>query len=164
MFSSAAAGVMNSVSVFFFFSGTGEEKMDPHKSVVFGYDGVPAHLDLAIPAQYEHSLCFPLRHDWKGFKLSESDTKVRHLESGFKMVLMTLMLALMKVYFSLLYVEWRKWMPKNVIECWLKCKNRYWIWFRRKCSLFCANECIFALLVAVHTNECVFSRNEQQKV
>ena len=31
--------------------------MDPHKSVVFGYDGVPAHLDLAIPAQYEHSLC-----------------------------------------------------------------------------------------------------------
>ena len=28
-----------------FFSGTGEEKMDPHKSVVFGYDGVPAHLD-----------------------------------------------------------------------------------------------------------------------
>ena len=47
MFSSAAAGVMNSVSVFFF-SGTGEEKMDPHKSVVFGYDGVPAHLDLWI--------------------------------------------------------------------------------------------------------------------
>ena len=82
-----------------FFSGTGEEIMDPHKSVVFGYDGVPAHLDLAIPAQYEHSLCFPLRHHWKGFKLSESDTKVRHLESGFKMVLMTLMLALMKVYF-----------------------------------------------------------------
>ena len=31
--------------------------MDPHKSVVFWYDGVPAHLDLAIPAQYEHSLC-----------------------------------------------------------------------------------------------------------
>ena len=39
-------------------------------------------------------------------------------------------------------------MPKNVIECWLKCKNRYWIWFTRKCSLFGANECIFALLVA----------------
>ena len=48
MFSSAAAGVMNTVSVFF--SGTGEEKMDPDKSVVFAYDGVPAHLDLAIPA------------------------------------------------------------------------------------------------------------------
>ena len=29
--------------------------MDPDKSVVFGYDGVPAHLDLAIPAQYVHS-------------------------------------------------------------------------------------------------------------
>ena len=24
--------------------------MDPDKSVVFAYDGVPAHLDLAIPA------------------------------------------------------------------------------------------------------------------
>ena len=48
MFSSAAAGVMNTVSVFF--SGTGEEKMDHDKSVVFAYDGVPAHLDLAIPA------------------------------------------------------------------------------------------------------------------
>ena len=40
---------------FFFWHGRG--KMDPDKSVVFGYDGVPAHLDLAIPAQYEHSLC-----------------------------------------------------------------------------------------------------------
>ena len=30
----------------------------------------------------------------------------------------------MKVYFSLLYAQWRMWMPKSVIECWLKCKNR----------------------------------------
>ena len=52
--------------------------MDPDKSVVIGYDGVPAHLDLAIPAQYVHSLCFPPRYRWKGFKLSEG----RHLESG----------------------------------------------------------------------------------
>ena len=52
------------------------------------------------------------------------------------------------IFFSFVYVEWRRWMPKNVIECWLKCKNRYWIWFTRKCSLFRANECIFALLVA----------------
>ena len=37
MFSSAAAGVMNTVSVFF--SGTGEEKMDSDKSVVFGITG-----------------------------------------------------------------------------------------------------------------------------
>ena len=49
MFSSAAARVMNTISVFFFFSGTGEEKMDPDKSVIFAYDGVSAHLDLAIP-------------------------------------------------------------------------------------------------------------------
>ena len=48
MFSSAAPGVMNTVSVFFFWQG--EEKMDPDKSVVFAYDGVPAPLDLAIPA------------------------------------------------------------------------------------------------------------------
>ena len=80
MFSSAAAGVMNTVLVFF--SCIGEEKMDPDKSVVFAYDGVPAHLDLAIPAPYVHSLCFPPRHHWKGFKLSESNTKGRHLESG----------------------------------------------------------------------------------
>ena len=56
--------------------------MDPDKSVVFAYDGVPAHLDLAIPTPYVHSLRFPARHRWKGFKLSESDTKGRHLESG----------------------------------------------------------------------------------
>ena len=35
----------------------------------------------------------------------------------FKMVLMTSMLAQMKVYFSLLYAEWSIRMPKNVIEC-----------------------------------------------
>ena len=58
MFSSAAAGVMNTVSVFWWLSGTGEEKMDPDKSVVFVYEGVPAHLDLAIPALYVHSLLY----------------------------------------------------------------------------------------------------------
>ena len=47
MFSLAAAGVMNTVSVSFLAGGG---KMDPDKSVVFAYDGVPAHLDLAIPA------------------------------------------------------------------------------------------------------------------
>ena len=37
--------------------------MDPDKSAAFGYDGVPGnHLDLAIPAPYVHSLCFPRRH------------------------------------------------------------------------------------------------------
>ena len=82
MFSSAAAGVMNIVSVFRWLSGTGEEKMDPDKSVVFAYDGMPAHLDLAIPTPNVHSLCFSPRHRWKGFKLSESVTKGRHLESG----------------------------------------------------------------------------------
>ena len=63
MFSSAAVGVMNTLSVFRWLSGTGEEKMDPDKSVVFGYDGVPAHLDLAIPAPYVHNLCFTTRHE-----------------------------------------------------------------------------------------------------
>ena len=82
MFSSAADGVMNTVSVFRWRSGTGKEKMDPDKSVVFVYDGVPAHLDLAIPAPYVHSLCFSPGHRWKGFKLSESDTKSRYLKSG----------------------------------------------------------------------------------
>ena len=60
MFSSAAAGVMNIVSVFRWLYGTGEGKMDPDKSVVFADDGVPAHLGLAIPAPYIHSLCSPL--------------------------------------------------------------------------------------------------------
>ena len=75
MFSSAAAGVMNTVSVFRWLSGTGEEKMDPDKSVVFGYDEVLALVDLAIAAPCVHNLCFPTRHRWKGFKLSESDTR-----------------------------------------------------------------------------------------
>ena len=57
--------------------------------------------------------------------------------SIFKMVLMTWMLTQMKVYLSLLFAEWR-------IQ---KCKNRYWIWVTRKCSLLGAHKCIFALLV-----------------
>ena len=81
MFSLAAAGVKITVSVFRWLSGTGEEKMDPDKSVVFAYDGVPAHLDLAIPAPYIHSLWFPPRHHSKVFKLSGSDIKGQHLES-----------------------------------------------------------------------------------
>ena len=46
-------------------------------------------------------------------------------------------------------VEWRKWIPKNVIECWLKCKIVIESDLCAKGSLFRANECIFALLVAV---------------
>ena len=42
-----------------FFSGTGEEKMDPDTSVVFAYDGVPAHLDLAIPAPHTQLMLSP---------------------------------------------------------------------------------------------------------
>ena len=80
----------------------------------------------------------------------------------FKIVLMTL--ALMKVYFSLLFAEWHIWMPKSVIECWLKCKNRYWIWFMRKCLHFRANECIVALLAAVSRKWlCIFSRCRQNR-
>ena len=50
---------------------------------------------------------------------------------------------------AIMCAQWPIWMPKSVIECWLTCKNHNWIRFMRKCSLFCANECIFALLVAV---------------
>ena len=57
LFSSASAGVINTVSVFF--SGTGEEIMDPDKSVVFAYDGVPAHLDLANPAPHTQLMLSP---------------------------------------------------------------------------------------------------------
>ena len=42
-----------------FFSGTDEEKMDPDKSVVIAYDGVPAHLDLAIPALHTQLMLSP---------------------------------------------------------------------------------------------------------
>ena len=35
------------------------KKMDPDKPAVFAYDGVPAHLDLPIPAPYVHGLSFP---------------------------------------------------------------------------------------------------------
>ena len=75
------------------------------------------------------------------------------------------MFALMKVYFSLLYDQWPIWMPQSVVECWLKCKNRNWIWFMHKCSYFRANECIFAQLVAVSRKWLrIFSdRNEKQK-
>ena len=88
----------------------------------------------------------------------------------FEMMLMTLMFALIYfcifvyfVYFSLLYAQWHIWMQKSVIECWLKCKNRNWIWFMRKCSYFRANECILALLVAFWRKWLRISRNEQQK-
>ena len=54
--------------------------MDPDKSVVFAYDGVPAHLDLAIPASHTQLILSP-SISLKRIKLSESDTKGRHLES-----------------------------------------------------------------------------------
>ena len=56
--------------------------MDPDKSVVFAYDEVRLHLDLAIPSPYVYSLCFPPQNPWKSFKLSESGTLGRHLASG----------------------------------------------------------------------------------
>ena len=39
---------------------------------------------------------------------------------------MTWMLAQMKVYFPLLYAEWRIWTYENAIVCKQKCKNRYY--------------------------------------
>ena len=55
---------------------------------------------------------------------------------AFKMALTTRRLAEVKVYFSLLYDDWRIRISKLVIECWLKCKNRYLTWFARKWSFF----------------------------
>ena len=46
LFSSAAAGV--GILCWFFGDFLGEEKMDLDKSVVFAFDGVPAHLQLYI--------------------------------------------------------------------------------------------------------------------
>ena len=37
----------------------GEEIMDPDKSVVFAYNGVPAHLNLAIPAPHTELMLSP---------------------------------------------------------------------------------------------------------
>ena len=52
------------VGFFIDFLARAREKMDPDKSVVFAYDGVPAHLDLPYAS--------PPRHRWKGFKLSKA--------------------------------------------------------------------------------------------
>ena len=53
--------------------------MDPDKSVVLAYDGVPAHLDLAIPAPYVHTLCFPLDIDEIELSCLKATSKSRHL-------------------------------------------------------------------------------------
>ena len=69
----------------------------------------------------------------------------------------------MKVHFSFVCPM----TSMNVQRCYwmlIKCKNRHWIWFTRKCLYFRANECIFALLVAVSRKWLRISRNEQQKV
>ena len=66
--------------------------------------------------------------------------------------------------FSLLYAQWRIWMPKSVLECWLKCKNRNWIWFMCKCSYFALMNVSLHYWSPFHANDCVFSRNEQQYV
>ena len=64
---------MNAVSFFSDFLARAREKMDPDKSVVFSYDGVPAHLGLPYASP-------PL--DIAEKVLSESDTYGRYLESG----------------------------------------------------------------------------------
>ena len=78
---------------------------------------------------------------------------------------MTCILAQMKVDFSLWYAEWRIGMPKNIIQWRWKGKTRYW-----KSHLW-ANVRFFALMNVssrywspFHANECVFWRNEQQKM
>ena len=82
----------------------------------------------------------------------------------FMMVFMTWRLAQMKVYFSLLCDKRRIRMPKNVIECWLKCKIVIESDLRANDRFFLANECNFTQLFAFSRKWCAFSRNEQQKV
>ena len=65
-----------------FFSGAGEEKMDPDKSVVFAYDGGASSPSFGHFRPTYTAYAFPLDIVLTGFKLSESDTKSRHLESG----------------------------------------------------------------------------------
>ena len=107
---------------------------------------------------------------------------------------MTWMLAQVKVDFPLLYAEWRIWTYENAIVCKQKCKNRYYFLNvlqsdnNRKKIKFLGKNIFWALLKAhfnprlsarvkmslmnassrywssIHANECVFSRNEQQKV
>ena len=64
---------------------------------------------------------------------------------------MTCILAQMKVDFSLWYAEWRIGMPKNIIECRWKGKIKLVIenLIYAEMFVFCANECVFALLVAI---------------
>ena len=57
--------------------------MDPDECVIFAYDGVLDHRDLAIPAPYVHSLCSPLYiMEQVNFKRSESSNQAQHLTSG----------------------------------------------------------------------------------
>ena len=54
--------------------------------------------------------------------------------------------------------EWRIRMPKNAIECRLKCGNRYWIWFTRKWSVFLSlKNATSGNCSPFHANGCVFS-------
>ena len=60
-----------------FWHGRGK-KWIPISMVVFAYDGVPAHLDLAIFPPHMYT-AYALSPSLKGFKLSESVPKCRHL-------------------------------------------------------------------------------------
>ena len=62
----------------------------------------------------------------------------------------------MKVYFSLLCDKWRIRMLKNVTECWLKCKNRYWIRFTRKWSFFSLMNVTSRNCSPLHANDAYF--------
>ena len=67
----------------------------------------------------------------------------------FKVVLMTYLLAQLKVYFSLLYAEWRKWMPESVLVRWLKCQKTLLNLICAQVSYFRANECLYLRIYAI---------------
>ena len=67
----------------------------------------------------------------------------------FQDVLITLLLALWKYIFLFCMPNGTYEYPKVLLNVDFKCKNGNWILFMRKWLNFHANECIFALLVAV---------------
>ena len=84
----------------------------------------------------------------------------------FKIVVMTLMLALMKVYLNFSFVCWITHMNAQKC-CWMLTKKAKIVIE----SDLCPNVRIFALMnvsshywSSFHANDCVYSRNEQQKV
>ena len=74
------------------------------------------------------------------------------------------MLAQMKVYFPLLYAEWRIWTYENSIECKQKCKIDIESELRANVRSLALMNASSRYWSSIHANECIFSHNGQQKV